>query len=157
MSLANISIVGNLVKTPELMHFSSGRKKTTLVVAVNCYGRPNRGGDAADFYKVETWGKLADLAGQYLAKGNQVGISGRLSFDRWTDREGKQRTTPVVEASQLSFPQRLKVVDGQTESTEDVLLNNSDGARLTGTLPAEDESDDADDPFADASALQEAV
>ena len=53
MSLANISIVGNLVKPPEQMHFSSGRVKTTLVVAVNTFGRPNRGGDAADFYKVD--------------------------------------------------------------------------------------------------------
>jgi single-strand DNA-binding protein len=153
MSLANISIVGNLVKPPEQMHFSSGRTKTTMVVAVNSYGRPNRGGDSADFYKVETWGKLAELAGQYLAKGNQVAVSGRLMFDRWTDRDGKSRVTPVVEASQLSLPSKLKVVD-EEKASDDEDDNKRMGAPITGTLIQEDEEED---PFVDSPSLQEAV
>jgi single-strand DNA-binding protein len=140
MSLANISIVGNLVKPPEQMHFSSGKVKTTLVVAVNSFGRPNRGGDAADFYKVETWGKLAELAGQHLAKGNQVAVSGRLLFDRWTDKQGKNRVTPVVEAAQLSLPTRLKVVDGQNET--DSQETKANGNVITGTMPCSEEDDD---------------
>src|SRR6516165_10402430 len=137
MSLANISIVGNLVKPPEQMHFSSGKVKTTLVVAVNSFGRPNRGGDAADFYKVETWGKLAELAGQYLVKGNQVAVSGRLLFDRWTDKQGKNRFTPVVEAAQLSLPSKLKVVDGQSETDSQEIKTN--GNVITGTMPCSED------------------
>lgn len=141
MSLANVSIVGNLVKPPEQMHFSSGRVKTTLVVAVNNYGRPARGGDSADFYKVETWGKLAELAGQYLAKGNQVAVSGRLLFDRWTDKQGKNRFTPIVEAAQLALPSRLKVVDGDGEAAEQKINNNV----ITGSLSCPDEGEQLDD------------
>ncbi len=115
MSLANISIVGNLVRDPEQMSFPSGKVKTTVTVAVNVHGKLSRGGDAADFYKVETWGKLAELAGKYLAKGNQVAVSGRLIFDRWIDKEGRSRMTPVVEATQLSLPARLKVVDSNKD------------------------------------------
>lgn len=111
MSLVNISIVGNLAKPPEPMYFSSGRIKTTLIVAVNSKSKANKNNDSADFYKVEVWGKLAELAAKYLSKGNQVAASGRLILDRWTDKEGKQRITPVVEANQLSLPPRLKVVD----------------------------------------------
>jgi single-strand DNA-binding protein len=147
MSLANISIVGNLVKPPEQMHFSSGRVKTTLVVAVNSYGRPNRGGDAADFYKVETWGKLAELAGQYLVKGNQVAVSGRLLFDRWTDKQGKNRFTPVVEAAQLALPSRLKVVDEQNEGES--LEPRQSGSVITGNISCSED----DDPFADSEVL----
>jgi single-strand DNA-binding protein len=143
MSLANISIVGNLVKSPEQMHFPSGKVKTTMVVAVNSYGRPHRGGDAADFYKVETWGKLAELAGQYLARGNQVGVSGRLLFDRWTDKEGKNRFTPVVEAAQLSLPPRLKVLEGSPEQS--LLPESSAGNIVTGSLLCAEE-----DPFEEA-------
>jgi single-strand DNA-binding protein len=151
MSLANISIVGNLVKPPEQMHFSSGRVKTTLVVAVNSFGRPNRGGDSADFYKVETWGKLAELAGQHLAKGNQVAVCGRLMFDRWTDREGKPRVTPIVEANQLSLPTRnLKVVEGEPAGETD---REALGNPITGTLVADSDSD----LFADTETLSEAV
>src|SRR5271156_4711948 len=108
MSLANVSIVGNLVRTPEQMHFESGKIKTTLTVAVNGFGKPSRGGDSADFYRVEAWGKLAELAGKYLEKGNQVAVSGRLLFDRFTDQQGKNRVVPVVEANQLSLPPRPK-------------------------------------------------
>jgi single-strand DNA-binding protein len=162
MSLANISIVGNLVKPPEQMHFSNGRNKTTLVVAVNNHGRPNRGGDSADFYRVETWGKLAELAGTYLSKGNQVAVSGRLVFDRWVDRDGKARVTPLVEASQVSFPSKLKVVEGEKGAVQELTngeLTNGEltngkkvGSPITGTLVTED-----DDPFIDSPSLQEAV
>ncbi len=143
MSLANISIVGNLVKAPEQMHFSSGKVKTTLMVAVNSYGRPNRGGDSADFYKVETWGKLAELASQYLNTGNQVAVSGRLLFDRWTDRQGKNRFMPIVEAAQLSLPAKLKVVDSENDphkSAEQIV-----GGVITGNLNCPEGNIFADD------------
>lgn len=111
MSLANISIVGNLTRVPEQTFFVSGRTKTTLIVAVN---RPDRNKQSqattADFYKVETWGKLAESAAKFLDKGNQVTVTGRLVLDHWTDKNGKDRVTPVVEANQLAFPPRLRVV-----------------------------------------------
>jgi single-strand DNA-binding protein len=131
MSLANISIVGNLVRDPEQISFPSGKLKTTVVVAVNVYGKSSRGGDSADFYKVETWGKLAELAGKYLAKGNQVAVSGRLIFDRWVDKEGKSRMTPLVEATQLSLPARLKVVD----SNKDYSSSHDDNDPFAGSRP----------------------
>lgn len=138
MSLANVSLVGNLVKAPEQIQFSSGRIKTTLVVAVNGTNKsvanksdgskldgrkgegdneksdrsdanyPNKGNATADFYRVETWGKLAELASKYLNKGNQVTVSGKLTLDHWTDKHGANRITPVVEANQLSLPPKPK-------------------------------------------------
>lgn len=130
MSLANVSLVGNLVKAPEQIQFSSGRIKTTLVVAVNGNksgasrsGTKNDDGNksdssdgnnpakdtaTADFYRVETWGKLAELASKYLTKGNQVTVSGKLFLDHWTDKHGANRITPVVEANQLSLPPKPK-------------------------------------------------
>lgn len=108
MSLANISIVGNLVRPPDVVTFTSGRVKTTLVVAVNTYTKDK--GEVADYYKVETWGKLAELAGKYLLKGNQVTVTGRLRMEHWKDKNEIQRVTPVVKAEQLSFPPRLKSV-----------------------------------------------
>lgn len=110
MSLATVSIVGNLVRQPEQMCFSSGQKKTTIVVAVNGPKNAKTDEPSADFYKVESWGRLGELALEYLSKGNQVTVSGRLSFDHWTDKLGRQRTTPVIQANQVAFPQRLKAV-----------------------------------------------
>lgn len=139
MSMVNVSIVGNLVRQPEQICFASGRIKTVLVVAVN-----NPAAKAAektvekpvdaDFYRIETWGKLAELAQKYLNKGNQVGVCGRLIMEHWTDKQGRDRLTPLVSATQLSFPPRLSIArdpnsksDGsggssETEETDDDLF-----------------------------------
>ncbi len=107
MSLANISIVGNLARAPEQFQFANGRSKTTLVIAVNSFNKIRKE-KSTDFYRVETWDRLADLAINYLKKGNQVTVSGRLALEKWTDREGKDRVTPTVQANQLAFPPRLR-------------------------------------------------
>ncbi|MCC7528049.1 MAG: single-stranded DNA-binding protein [Candidatus Melainabacteria bacterium] len=106
MGLANISIVGNLVKAPEQIQLASGKLKTTLVVAVN-HAKKNES-ESADFYNVVAWGRLAELAGQYLDKGQQVTAAGRLTLDRWTDKNGQARVTPVVSADQIAFPRRTQ-------------------------------------------------
>lgn len=138
MSLVNISLVGNLVKPPEQMYFASGRVKTSFIVAVN---KPGRGKtvDTADFYRVETWGKLAELAGQYLSKGNQVGATGRLVLDHWTDKNGKSRITPIVEATQLAFPPRMKVVNQDDQAAEQPIGD----APIGGEVVVPDREDDA--------------
>ncbi len=104
MGLANISIVGNLVKAPEQMQLASGKLKTTLVVAVNHAKKDES--ESADYYNVVAWGRLAELAGQYLDKGQQVTATGRLTLDRWTDKNGQARVTPVINADQIAFPRR---------------------------------------------------
>ena len=104
MGLANISIVGNLVKAPEQLQLASGKLKTTFVVAVNHAKKSES--ESADYYNVVAWGRLAELAGQYLDKGQQVTATGRLTLDRWTDKNGQARVTPVVNADQIAFPRR---------------------------------------------------
>lgn len=141
MSLANISLVGNLVRAPERIEFSSGRVKTTLVVAVNNFVRASGKSDkanSADFYKVETWGKLAELAAKCLYKGNQITVTGRLIMDHWTDKHGSNRITPVVEASQLSLPPKRNS-DSNTEINNDKneRIDNRHNEDIHGMQPAE--------------------
>jgi single-strand DNA-binding protein len=143
MSLANISIVGNLVRPPEQMCFSSGSVKTTMVVAVNNRGKAGRTPGNADFYKVEAWGKLAELTNKYLSKGNQVTVTGRLVLDHWTDKHGKDRVTPIVEAQQLAFPQRMKVLsDGQEESFDPEFSANPISGEIVVASSDDDEDED---------------
>lgn len=149
MSLANVSIVGNLVRAPEQMCFPSGRVKTTMVVAINnrhkvkTNGKPN---ESTDFYKVETWGKLAELSAKFLAKGYQVTVTGRLVMDHWTDRHGKDRVTPVVEATQVAFPPKLRVIDNPAgTSAEQIQTVNPIGGELVMSDEDEYEDDDEDE------------
>lgn len=112
MNMINVTLVGNLVKDPEQFTFASGRTKTTMRIAVSNPARQQKEQNdeapesASDFYRIEVWGKLAELAFKYLQKGQQVGVSGRLIMERWTDKEGRERLTPVVAATQLQFPPR---------------------------------------------------
>jgi single-strand DNA-binding protein len=158
MSLASVSIVGNLVRAPEQMCFPSGRVKTTMVVAINnrVKGKQNeKPTETTDFYKVETWGKLAELSSKFLAKGYQVTVTGRLIMDHWTDRHGKSRVTPVVEATQVAFPPKLRVSDQQAgTSAESIPTINPIGGELVMSdeddeieyeEDDEDEDDDDDD------------
>lgn len=107
MSFANVSIVGNLTRPPEQTAFASGKTRTTFIVAVNVRPRNmEKPSDSADFYRVEAWGKLGELALTYLSKGNQVTAQGRLVMDKWIDKEGRERITPTVKADNLAFPQK---------------------------------------------------
>lgn len=164
MSLASVSIVGNLVRAPEQMCFPSGHVKTTMVVAINnrVKSKPNgatnnKPKETTDFYKVETWGKLAELSSKFLAKGYQVTVTGRLIMDHWTDRHGKSRVTPVVEATQVAFPPKLRVSDQQAGTSADqtqtinpiggeiVMSDEDDEIEYEDD---EDEDDDDDDDYA---------
>ncbi|MBX9687371.1 MAG: single-stranded DNA-binding protein [Candidatus Obscuribacterales bacterium] len=106
MSMITVSLVGNLVRATEQMTYASGRTKTVFTVAVN--NPPKKQGEKgeADFYRVEAWGPLGDLAHKYLEKGDQVGVSGRLAMEKWQDREGRERMTPTINAVQISLPRR---------------------------------------------------
>ncbi|HEY9677092.1 MAG TPA: single-stranded DNA-binding protein [Drouetiella sp.] len=111
MSFAIVSIVGNLTRPPEQTSFSSGKTRTTFVVAVNVRAKTEKPSDSADFYRVEAWGRLGELAMSYLSKGNQVTVSGRLLMDKWTDKEGRERITPTIKAENLAFPGRSRSID----------------------------------------------
>lgn len=125
MSMISVSLVGNLVRDPENISFASGRVKTTMVVAINSVKSGDKSADA-DFYRVETWGKLAELANKHLRKGNQLAVSGRLVMEKWVDRQGRDRVTPVVSVSQLSLPPRLSLVrTGEAVGPMDELAGNS--------------------------------
>jgi|688.fasta_scaffold658457_1 single-strand DNA-binding protein len=144
MSMVNVSLVGNLARAPEQICFASGKIKTILVIAVSAAQKKQeqqKGNEtAADFYRIETWGKLAELAQKYLNKGNQVGVSGRLIMEHWVDRNGQQRLTPVVSATQLSFPPRVSVA-ANDNSEKAVLRSVPDSAEIeAAATEAEDEN-----------------
>jgi len=148
MTIANVSIVGNLVKAPQQTQFASGKVKTTMFVAVNTPVRKSKGGDGADFYKVETWGKLAELVANRLTKGNQVAANGRLLMDKWTDNQGRERVTPTISVYDLAFPPRPR-------SNEDAVGESADESSsishdvFAPTSANDDEESDEEPEFDD--------
>jgi single-strand DNA-binding protein len=116
MGLANISIVGNVVKPPAQTAFANGDVKTTLVVAVNTYKKGAPDNQTAEFYKVDVRGRLADVAYKYVSKGSQITAVGRFSIDRWQGNDGRERSMGVISASEISLPPKRAALEDSSTS-----------------------------------------
>ena len=101
--LNKVMIIGHLGKDPEMRYTPSGRPVTTYTVAVS------RSWNSADgerhteteWFNVVAWGNLAEICKQYLTKGQQVYIEGRLQTRRWDDKEGQKHTSVEIVANEM--------------------------------------------------------
>ncbi|NJK99820.1 MAG: single-stranded DNA-binding protein [Spirulinaceae cyanobacterium SM2_1_0] len=100
MDLNLVNLVGRAGADPELRYFDSGKVKCTFSLAVN---RRSRKADQPDWFRLELWDRTAEIAGDYVKKGSLVGIQGTLKIDTWTDRDGRDRSSPVIRVSQLDL------------------------------------------------------
>src|SRR6186997_2929395 len=105
MSFNKIIIVGHLGRDPELRYTAQGTPVCSFSMATT-ERRKDRSGEAQDqtvWFKVTLWNRLAETASQYLQKGKQVYIEGRLRVEEYTDRDGKPRHSLEVFATDMQF------------------------------------------------------
>ena len=105
MSFNKIIILGNLGRDPELRYTPQGTAVCDFSMATSEKRRDSSGEMQVltTWFKVTFWGKQAETASQYLSKGKQVCIEGRLSQREYTDRDGNKRTSLEVNGSDLHF------------------------------------------------------
>ena len=105
MNLNKAFILGNLTRDPELRQTATGQNVATFGIATNRMWTDSAGNKQTqtEFHNVVVWGRLAEIASQYLAKGRLVFIEGRLTTRSWQDQQGqkKYRTEIVAENMQL--------------------------------------------------------
>ena len=98
-SLNKVLLIGNLGKDPEVRYTTSGTAVAGFSLATSEKFK-NKGGEweeRTEWHNVTLWGRLAEIAGEYLGKGKTVYIEGRLQTRKWQDKEGKDRyTTEIV-------------------------------------------------------------
>ena len=105
MSFNKITLVGNLGRDPELRYTPQGTPVCSFTMATN-ERRKDKSGEFQDqttWFRVTLWGRQAETASQYLTKGRPIYIEGRLRIEEWTDRDGKQRYTLEVHATDMQF------------------------------------------------------
>ena len=95
----NVVLIGRLTKDPET-RYSGETVVTTFTLAVD---RPMSKDKAADFIRIVTFGKTAELCEKYLAKGRQVAIQGRIQTGSYEDKDGKRVYTTDVIADRVQF------------------------------------------------------
>lgn len=105
MSFNKISILGHLGRDPELRYTPQGTPVCDFSIATSEKRKDSSGEmqDVTTWFRVTFWGRQAELASQYLSKGRQVFVEGRLSQREWTDREGGKRYSLDVNGTDLHF------------------------------------------------------
>jgi single-strand DNA-binding protein len=93
-----VALIGNLATDVELRELAEDRKVASFLLAVDRIGS-----EEADFIRVATWNRQAELCDQYLSKGRRVGVEGRLRSSSWEDAEGKRRSSVEIVASRVEF------------------------------------------------------
>ena len=101
--LNKVQIIGHLGKEPEMRYTSSGKPVTTFSVAVSRSWNSADGGhhSETEWFNVVAWGNLAEICKQYLVKGQQVFVEGRLQTRRWDDKEGQKHTSVEIVANEM--------------------------------------------------------
>lgn len=105
MNLNKVFVLGNLTKDPEIRTIPSGQQVATFGVATNrvWYNQAKEKNQEVEFHNIVAWGRLAEIAGQYLTKGKMVLIEGRIKTRSWQAQDGtkKYRTEIIAEAMQM--------------------------------------------------------
>lgn len=144
-SYNHITVIGHLGQDPDLRYTPQGSPVCSFTMAVN--NRKKIDGEWQDsplWFKVKVWGKQAESVSQYLSKGRAALVSGQLDLEYWTNRDGKDMTTLVVNSNEVKF-----LGDGGERSDRS---QNTSGERQRAssapqTPPAQPNISDDDIPF----------
>ena len=114
MSFNKIIVVGNLGRDPELRYTPQGTAVCSFTMATNerRKGQAGEPQDVTTWFRVTVWGKQAETVSKYLTKGRNVYVEGRLHVGEWSDKDGKQRYTLEVNATDVRFIDGGQGVEG---------------------------------------------
>jgi len=98
--LNQCNFIGRLGKDPETKYLPSGDAVASFSIAV---GWKTKEKDGVEWINISCFGKLAEIAGEYLRKGKQVFVSGRFHTRKWTDKEGHDRYSTQINADRIQM------------------------------------------------------
>lgn len=118
-----VILIGRLGQDPEVRYTPSGQAVAnfTMATSENWTGKDGQKQERTEWHRIVVWGRLAELCKDYLRKGRQVYIDGKLQTRSWDDKEGKKRYTTEIVANTVQFlgtaPDKVET-DSTTSTTE---------------------------------------
>ena len=100
-----VMLLGNLGADPEVRFTPSGQAVANFRIATNESWTDKSGQkqERTEWHRIVVWGKMGELCGEYLKKGRQCFVEGRLQTREWTDKEGKKNYTTEIVANNVQF------------------------------------------------------
>lgn len=105
-SLNKTMLIGNLGADPETRYTANGDAVTTIRLATTEEWKDKSSGEkrqATEWHRVVFYRRLGEIAGQHLKKGSQVYVEGRIKTNKWTDKDGVERYTTQVDATEMKM------------------------------------------------------
>lgn len=104
-SVNKITLIGNLGKDPEMRYLPSGEAVAVFNVATTETWKDKQGGkqDRTDWHRVEFIGRIAEVCGEYLKKGSSIYVEGSVRYDKWTDKDGVEKTMTKIRGDRMQM------------------------------------------------------
>lgn len=141
-----VIIIGNLGQDPDTRYMPSGSAVTNLRIATNESWKDKQTGeqkDRTEWHSVAMFNRLAEIAAEYLRKGSQVYIEGKLRTRKWQDKQGNDRYTTEIVADEM------QMLGGRSGAGAPAMNDNDDGRDSRPPPRSSSSPDDFDDdiPF----------
>jgi single-strand DNA-binding protein len=147
-SVNKVILIGNLGRDPETRYMPDGGAVTNVSIATTDVWKDKQGEkqERTEWHRVAFFGKLAEIAGEYLKKGSQVYVEGRLQTRKWQDKEGQDKYTTEIVADRM---QMLGSRQGQGGGDREAGGERSGGGGKPAARPSGGKFEDLEDdiPF----------
>ena len=143
MYLNKVFIIGNITKDPELKALPSGTKVCSFGVATNRVFKDKNGAkqEVAEFHNITAFGRTGELVAQYMKKGSQILVEGRIQTRTWDAQDGSKKSRTEIIADAIQFGSRPS---GSSFGSSAPATKSSSGAKdvksttdTKGTMPSE--------------------
>ncbi|MDA8382419.1 MAG: single-stranded DNA-binding protein [Betaproteobacteria bacterium] len=144
-SVNKVILIGNLGADPEVRYMPSGDAVTNARLATTDTWKDKNGEkqERTEWHRVSFFGKLAEIAGEYLKKGSAVYVEGRLQTRKWQDKDGQERYTTEIVADRMQMLGGRGAVGGASASAPaESIAAPAPGARSGGSGGFDDFEDD---------------
>jgi single-strand DNA-binding protein len=151
-SFNKVMLIGNLTRDPEVRHTPKGTAVGDFGLAMNMSYRTQDGSDKEEvcYVDVVVWGRQAETCKEYLSKGRQVFVEGRLQLDQWESPQGEKRSRLRVRAERVQFLSSGSGGGSSAPSSGDSSSSRSNYSRSQGSPDSTSSQPSPADDFSDA-------
>ena len=148
--LNKVTLIGNLGADPEVRYMPNGNAVANITLATTFKWKDKQSGEkkeSTEWHRVVFFGKLAEIAGEYLKKGKQIYIEGRLQTRKWQDSDGKDRYSTEIIATEMLMLGNNSGTDanqGETKYQPQANQNKHQSNQGQPPAPPNDNFDDFD-------------
>ncbi len=114
MNVNKVILVGRLTRDPEVRNTPTGQSVANISMATNRFWKDKAGQrqDKTEYHNIILWGRLSEIAGQYLVKGQECFIEGRLETRKYTGKDGVERRTTEIVAENMQLGSKAQGASG---------------------------------------------